>query len=405
VSGPLRRRDALLLYATAFLRAMATAMVAVLLGVYLPRLGLSAPEVGLVIGAGLAGAALAALGVTLAGDRWSRRGLLVALAVLSAAGGVAFMGASSTTVAAAVAFLGMLNGMGRDRGAALVLEQAMLPATTDDAGRTQAFARYSVVQDVGHALGGLAAGLPTLLEARGVGAPAGFRVALGAYAALALAAVPLYTRLSSELEPPRDAARLVSRATRGVLWRVSSLFFLDSLAGGFLATGLLAYFFHQRFGVGAGVIGVLFAAARVLNALSHLAAAWLARRIGLLNTMVFTHVPSSLLLVTVAWAPSFWVAATLFLLREGLVEMDVPTRQSFVMAVVRPEERVLASGLTNLVRLAGWAVGPALAGVLMGAASFGAPLVVGAVMKVAYDGLLYTAFRRLRPPEERAQIE
>ena len=151
-------------------------------------------------------------------------------------------------------------------------------------------------------------------------------------------------------------------------------------------------------------MGALFFGARVLNAASHWGAAWLARRFGLVNTMVFTHVPSSLLLVTVAFAPSFAVAAVLFLLREGLVEMDVPTRTSYVLAVVRPEERTLASGVTNLVRLGGWAVSPFLAGVLMQGTSLAAPLVLGAGMKIAYDLLLYASFRGLPPPEERAPV-
>ncbi len=148
------------------------------------------------------------------------------------------------------------------------------------------------------------------------------------------------------------------------------------------------------------MIGLLFFAARIFNALSHLGAAWLARRIGLVNTMVFTHVPSSLLLITVAFAPNFPVAAALFLLREGLVEMDVPTRQSYVMAVVKTDERTLASGVTHLVRQAGWAVAPVVAGLSMESFTLGMPLIVGAVMKIAYDLLLYQSFKHLKPPEE-----
>jgi predicted MFS family arabinose efflux permease len=186
-----------------------------------------------------------------------------------------------------------------------------------------------------------------------------------------------------------------------VLARISALFALDSLGGGFLTTALLAFFFHERFGAGEAAVGALFFGARTLNALSHLGAAWLARRIGLVNTMVFTHIPSSLLLVTVPFAPSFPVAAALFLVREGLVEMDVPTRQSYVMAVVRPGERTFASGVTHLVRLAAWAVAPAFAGLFMRGVSLATPLYVGAGMKVAYDLLLWLSFRRLRAPEER----
>ena len=162
----------------------------------------------------------------------------------------------------------------------------------------------------------------------------------------------------------------------------------------------LTLFFYQRFGVGEGVLGPLFFGARVLNAVSHLGAAWMARRIGLVNTMVFTHIPSSLLMVTVAFAPSFTIAALLFLLREGLVEMDVPTRQSYVMAVVRPDERTLASGVTHLVRVGAWAVAPGLAGWFMGGVSLVTPLIIGSGMKIVYDVLLYAAFVRVRPPEE-----
>ncbi|MBI2963590.1 MAG: MFS transporter, partial [Deltaproteobacteria bacterium] len=170
----------------------------------------------------------------------------------------------------------------------------------------------------------------------------------------------------------------------------------------FLTTALLSYFFFERFGVTEGVIGALFFGARLMNAASHLGAAWLAKRFGLVNTMVFTHIPSSLLLVTVAFAPSFAIAAVLFLLREGLVEMDVPTRQSYVLAVVQPDERTFASGITNLVRLGAWAVAPAFAGALMNSDSMYLPLVIGAGMKITYDLLLWRAFRGIRPPEETA---
>jgi predicted MFS family arabinose efflux permease len=192
----------------------------------------------------------------------------------------------------------------------------------------------------------------------------------------------------------------LSAHSRRILWKISSLFAIDSLAGGFLTAALLAFFFYERFGVSEGVVGALFFGARVANAFSHLGAAWLARRIGLVNTMVFTHIPSSLLLATVPFAPSFPVAAALFLLREGLVEMDVPTRQSYVMAVVRTEERTVASGVTHLVRLGAWAVAPTFAGALMQGTSLATPLLIGAAMKIAYDLMLWVSFRGQRPPEE-----
>lgn len=394
--------DRRLLLVTAFLRALATGMVGVLLGIYLARLDMDARAVGLVIGAGLTGAALATVVATLAADRLGRRRFLLALAVLGTLGGLVAALGSSFWVIAAASFVGMLNGMGRDRGAALVVEQAVLPATATPEGRTKVFAWYHLIQDVGHALGALLAGVPTLLTHWGVTELPALRGGMGLYTLLLLPAVPLYLGLSGRIEVPQRGERQpLSPDTRRVLWKVCSLFALDSLGGGFFTTALLSYFFHERFGVGVGTVGLLFFGARIANALSHLGAAWLAKRIGLVNTMVFTHLPSSLLLVTVAYAPNFPVAAVLFLLREGLVEMDVPTRQSYVMAVVRPEERTFASGVTQLVRVGMWAVAPAFAGLFMEGISLVMPLFIGAGLKILYDVLLYVAFRRLKPPEER----
>ena len=395
-------RDRRILYATAFLRALATGMMGVLLGIYLARMAFTPSQIGLVISSGLAGAALAALLVTFAGDRIGRRRLLFWLALLSALGGAAAALYSSPIAVGIAAFVGMLNGMGRDRGAALVLEQAIIPATAADSGRTRAFAWYNVLQDIGHGAGGLLAALPSLLRLAGAGDLASFQAAVMLYALLLLATAVLYPRLSVLAEAPEKRPRLVvSPHSRKVLWRISLLFGLDSVAGGFVGTALLSYFFYQRFGVAEPVIAVLFLGARGMNAVSHLGAAWLARRIGLVNTMVFTNIPSSLLLVTVAFAPNFWVAAVLFLLREGLVEMDVPTRQSYVMAVVRPNERTFASGITHLVRLLGWAAAPGFAGFLMQFMALSTPLFVGAGMKITYDLMLYLSFRGIKPPEER----
>lgn len=398
-------RDRTILYGATFLRALATGLVGVLLGIYLARLHLSPTQIGVIVSGGLAGGAAATLLSTVAGDRIGRRRLLIGLSVFSVAGGLVVALASTPLVLGLAAFVGMVNGMGRDRGANLVLEQAILPATVSDHDRTRAFAWYNVAQDVGHASGALLAGLSGVFQmVGGLEQVASMRATLGVYCLLLLMPVLLYLRLGSvsEVAPNRQSGPLAP-ATRKTLWRISALFALDSVGGGFLTTALLAFFFFERFGAGTEVIGLLFFGARILNALSHLGAAWLARRIGLVNTMVFTHVPSSVLLITVAFAPSFPVAAVLFLLREGLVEMDVPTRQSYVMAVVEAEARTLASGVTHLVRQAGWAVAPVFAGLSMETLALGLPLIVGAVMKIAYDALLYQSFKHLKPPEEIAE--
>jgi MFS family permease len=396
--------DRSLLSAAGFLRATATSLSGITLGLYLGRLGLGARQLGLVVSAGLAGAALAALLATLFADRLGRRRFLVAVGALSALGTAAFAFAATPALLAVAAFVGMLNGMGRDRGAALILETSMLPATTDDHGRTRVIASYTMLQDLGHALGAILVGASDFLDAPriGLGALGAPRALLLGCAALSGLGVLVYARLGGALELGPGALRVpLTPKSRGIVLRISALFAVDSLAGGFLTSALLSYFFFERFGVGAFAVGSLFFGARVLNALSHLAAAWLARKIGLVNTMVFTHMPSSLLLASVAFAPTFGVAAVLFLLREGLVEMDVPTRQSYVLAVVEPSERTFASGVTNLVRIGAWAIAPSCAGLMMAGGSLYLPLVVGAGMKIAYDLLLWRAFRAVKPPEER----
>jgi MFS family permease len=397
--------DRHVILAATFLRALATGMMGVLLGLYLDRLAYAPAEIGLVIGAGLAGAAASAAAVTLLGDAFGRRRSLLFLAFAAALGGLALLVSANVWVVCAVAFLGMLNGMGRDRGAALVLELAILPGTVTAERRTRAFAGYNVLQDIGHALGGLLAALPAVLRSLvGVADLASFQWAIAVYALLLLASGVLYLRLTAavELRERKPVLRLTPHS-RTVLWRLSALFALDSFAGGFLGTALLAYFFHAHFGASETLIALLFFLARTANAGSHFAAAWLAARIGLVNTMVFTHIPSSLLLMTVPFAPNFAVAAALFLLREALVEMDVPTRQSYVMAVVQPEERTFASGVTHLVRMGGWALAPFLAGPLMQGLALAIPLVIGGGLKIVYDIALYRAFRHLKPPEERGE--
>ena len=394
--------DRRILYAAAFVRALATGMTGVIAGLYLARLGFSPTASGLVIGGGLAGMTCATLFATLRADRVGRKRFLIALSLIGAAGGAVVALGSHAAVIAVAAVIGMMNGMGRDRGAALVIEQAILPATVTDAERTRVFAWYNVLQDAGHALGSLLAGAPALLRLSfGVSDLQALRIAMLFAALLSLAAAAVYPRLSRAVEAADPARRTpLTPETRRTLRRISSLFVLDSLGGGFLTAALVSFFFFRRFGVDVAVLGPLFFAARLLNALSHLAAAWLARRIGLVNTMVFTHIPSSVLLASVAIAPSFAVAAVLFLLREGLVEMDVPTRQSYVMAVVRPEERTVAGGVTQLVRTAAWAVAPPFAGLMMQGLSLASPLVIASALKISYDVLLYAAFRKLKPPEE-----
>jgi len=391
-----------LLYASAFVRAMAISTAGVTLGGFLGRLGAGGLELGIVVSAGLAGSAAAAILATLLADRIGRQRFLMLISLLGIAGTAAFALASSPVALAIAAFVGMVNGMGKDRGAALILEQAVLPGLAPVTERTQVIARYTMMLDLGHALGALAAGAPALLaRTTTLTGAAPHRATLLACAACGLAAIAIYRRAGRALDVDAAPRAALTPRSRAIVVRISSLFAIDSLAGGFLTTAMLSFFFFQRFGVSEAVVASLFFGARILNAVSHLGAAWLSLRIGLVNTMVFTHIPSSLLLISVAFAPSFPVAAVLFLIREGLADMDVPTRQSYVMAVVEPSERTVVSGITTLVRVAAWAVAPGFAGLIMTGDTMFLPLVIGAAMKITYDLVLWRAFRGIKPPEER----
>jgi sugar phosphate permease len=225
------------------------------------------------------------------------------------------------------------------------------------------------------------------------------------YAALALAVALLYARLSAQAErAPLHALPLAHHAPANIRWQVrkfAGLSALDAIGGGFIGSALIAYFLYARFGVNEAELALLFVAARTMTALSHFVAAWLASRIGLVNTMVFTHIPSSLLLLTLPIAPTFGVAAALFIVREGLSEMDVPTRQSYLMAIVPPHERAWAAGISQLARAAGRMVSPVIAGAAMQAGALWLPLAAGAAIKIVYDLLLWRAFREIKAPEER----
>jgi MFS family permease len=399
-------KDLLLINTAAFLRSVSIGLTGVVVGIYLFRHGFSSLSIGLVIGTGLAGAALATLVVTLRADHLGRRPTLLFLACLGSIAGIALAITPPMPLLLLLAFVGMLNGMGTDRSAAFALEQAIIPGLVSDARRTWTLAWYNVVLDAGGAVGALAAGLPVLLQRwHGLSLSKAYQTVFFGYATVSLFTGLLYLLLSPKVEIARPQTldlkqARVSPATKSVLTRITGLFSLDAFAGGLLTDALLAYFFFRRFGVSEESLGILFFVVRLLNALSHLGAAWLARRIGLVNTMVFTHLPSSLFLLAVPFAPSFRVAVLLLLCREALVEMDVPTRQSYIAAVVQPSERTFASGITNLVRNVFWAVGSSLAGFFMQSVAFSAPLVMGGGLKISYDLILYRSFRKLRPPEE-----
>jgi MFS family permease len=401
-------RDAALVCVAGAFRAAAVSTVGIIIALHLARSGLAASEIGLVIGLGMAANAAATVLVGFHADRWGQRRSLIALGLLAGAGYVAIGMAGSLPVFLAVAVVAMVNGMGRDRGPASALEQALLPAATTDDRRTWTMAWYNVVIDSGHALGALAAVLPTLMARTfGLTDTAGHMwTFVGCGLVVMLATIP-YLLLTPTVQPAAMPVRThveVDPNTRAIVRRLMVLFGLDSVGGGFLSSALIAYWFFERYGTSEVHLAWLFFAARVLNVLSHFAAAWIARRIGLLNTMVFTHLPSSIFLMLAPLAPTASIAAALFLAREALVEMDVPTRQSYVMAVVPRSSRTYASCMTNVTRNAGWAVGPLVGGLAMQHLALAAPLLIGGALKIVYDLALYRSFRHLRPPEEQVAL-
>jgi MFS family permease len=401
------RRNLTIIYFAAWMRSFAIGLLGVVLGVFLYREGLSTIAIGLVIAAGLAGAAVGTVFVTLAADRLGRRATLCMLSLLTVVGTLPLIFHSHISILVPLAFIGMLNGMGTDRSAAFAMEQAVIPGLVSDEKRTWSLAWYNMVLDASGALGALAAGIP-FLEQRfwGWDLTTSYRTLFLGCAALNVISGVLYLFLSSDVEIAHTAALRKQKASispeaKSTVARLAALFSLDSMGGGFLTDALVSYWFFRRFGIAENKLGLLFFTVHVLNALSHLGAAWLAKRIGLLKTMVFTHLPSSIFLIAAAFAPSAGWAIVLFLLRESLVEMDVPTRQSYVSAVVRPSERTFASGVTNLTRNLSWAAASSVAGLFMQRIAFSAPLLLGGSLKIMYDVLLWRAFRHVVPPEEK----
>jgi MFS family permease len=392
------------LYWAAGLRSAATGLTGVILGLALAERGLGAGVLGLVVGAGLAGNVAGTALVAWYGDRLGARAVLLVATLLTAVGYAAVALAASPSLLTVAAFLGLLNGFGRDRGPAQTLDQSVLAARAADAERTRLFGRYTFIQDVAGAVGALGAALPGLgRDAAGVSLDTAYRavfLGLGAVSCLSLLCYAglVIPRAASagELRGGVPADPVVRRRIGGL----AALTTLDSVGGGFLAGSIVSYWFFRRFGLGPETLGALFFGARVLNALSYVAAVRLARRFGLVRTMVFTHLPSSGLLLALPLVGSAGAAVGLFLLREALVQMDVPTRQSYIAAVTPAGSRTFALGVTGIVRGAGWAVGAPLAGLAMGALGMAAPLVGGAILKILYDVALFRGFRHVRPPEE-----
>jgi MFS transporter len=375
------------------LRAFADGYVAVLLPAYLLALGFGQLEVGILGTATLIGSALATLAVGAIGNRWPQRQLLLASALLMAATGAGFAGLSALWPLLIIAFFGTLNPSSADVSVFLPLEHAQLAQSSSGEARTALFARYTVTGSLCAAVGALAAGLPVWVAARtGLSLLDGLRGMFLLYGAIGAAVWRLYRDLP-DAPPEVVSARAPLRESRGIVIKLAALFSVDAFAGGLVVNSLLSLWLSERFGLSLAAAGTFFFCAGLLTAASQFAAPVVARRIGLLNTMVFTHIPANLCLIFGALAPSLGAALAFLLVRSALSQMDVPTRAAFVMAVVTPAERAAAASFTAVPRSLAAAVSPSLSGALFAAGAMSVPLVACGALKIVYDLALFFAFR------------
>jgi MFS family permease len=392
--------DILCLYGARALRGFADGFAILILPVYLTATGFSPFEIGVVASASLLGTAVLTLITGFIAPRFELRHLFLAGAALIVLTGLIFPAAETLAPVLLIAFIGTINPSAGDLGMLVPLEHALLTKETADRDRTAVFARYSLIGALTAALGSLAAALPDALAAHGWSKLGAIRLMFYLYAALGLLAALLYRRL------PRDHAHADSRPktalgpSRGIVYKLAALFSLDAFAGGFTVQSLVALWLFQRFNLSLEAASLFFFCASLLGAFSFPVAAWLSRRIGLVNTMVFTHIPSSLCLIAAAFSSDLRVVLGLLLVRAALSQMDVPTRSSYVMAVVTPVERTAAASVTAVPRSLASSISPAIAGFLLAGPFSALPLVISGSLKIAYDLALLWMFRHTRPPEE-----
>jgi MFS family permease len=394
--------DAARLVAARALRGFADGFVSVYLAAYLKLLGLSTFQVGAVVTTTLVGSAALTLVVGLVAHRLAPRRVLLGATLLMLATGAGFALISDFWPLLVIAFAGTLNPSSGDVSVFLPTEQSVLSTEVAAADRTSLFARYSLGGTLLGAFGALASGLPEVAANHlGWDLIAAFRAGFALYGAIAIGIALLYAGMRRGAPAGESTASAPLARSRAIVLRLTALFSLDSFGGGFAVDSLLALWLFLRFSISLQAAGSVFFGARLLSAFSQLVSPRLAARIGLIETMVFTHLPANLFLVLAAFMPSAPLAVTFLLLRMALSQMDVPARQSYVMAVVPPEERAAAASVTNVPRSLATALSPLLAGALLQLSSFGWPLVVGGLLKITYDLLLLAQFRRVRPPDER----
>lgn len=400
------RHDIALLFSTRIIRLFCYGFLSVILALYLSEAGLAEGQIGLLFTFTLLGDAAISLWLTTSADRLGRKRTLILGALLMAGAGLVFILTRNLLLLVAAAIVGVISPSGNEIGPFLSVEQASLTQLVSDRERTRFFAWYNLAGSFATATGALIGGwLAQGLQHNGWTAFGAYRVVLIGYAAGGFLLLLLFINLSRSIEVKNetDETRRVLglHKSRDVVFKLSSLFALDAFAGGLLVQSLIAFWFHIRFGVEAGILGSIFFGANILAGFSALLAVRIARRFGLINTMVFTHIPSNILLMMVPLMPTLPLAIANLLLRFSISQMDVPTRQSYTMAVVAPDERSAASGVTSIARSIGASISPALTGWLIGIpALFSTPFFLSGGLKIIYDLLLYREFREVKPPEE-----
>jgi MFS family permease len=396
-------RDGWLLFATCAVRSFAYGFLSVVLGLYLDAIGLDKITIGWIFTAALAGGAIMTVALTSVADRFGRRSLLIVGAVLMALAGLTFATTNNPVLLMIAAIFGTISPSGKEVGPFLSIEQAILPETTHDQNRTAVFSAYNLVGSLFGALGALAVVLPSLFS---VSTTSGYRMLVWGYVLCALLMMVPFALLSPSIEAKNGATSEIrdigTRRSRGIVARLAGLFALDAFAGGFIVQSIVAYWFHLRYKADLNALGGIFFGANLLAALSFLAAPAIARRFGLLNTMVFTHLPSNFLLLLVPVMPDLELAVVMLLARNLLSQLDVPTRQSYTMAVVDPDERAASAGILSVARNIGAAIAPVFTGAVLAVPAVGLPFLLAGGLKIVYDLWIFTVFRHVKPPEEKS---
>jgi len=394
-------RDGWLLFATCGVRSLAYGFLSVILGLYLDAIGLSATAIGWIFTAALAGGAVMTIIITAIADSFGRKFLLIVGALLMALAGWVFAVSDNPILLTIAAIFGTISPSGKEVGPFLSLEQAILPQTTGDQNRTAVFSAYNLVGSFAGALGALAVSVPSFLSLTAI---AGYRFLIWGYVAAAILLAFLFALLSPKVEAIKKTESTTRNVglqkSRGIVAKLAGLFALDAFAGAFIVQSIVAYWFFLRYQTDLNALGGIFFGTNILAALSFLAAPAIARRFGLLNTMVFTHLPANILLLLVPLMPNVEWAVAVLLIRHLLSQMDVPTRQSYTMAVVDADERAAAAGVLSVARNAGAAIAPLFTGAILAAPALGLPFLLAGGIKVVYDLWIFAVFRHVKPPEE-----